>query len=56
MEMKDQDDFMPAIFNRRNYGTVIGGVFTWNADVLDTEDKYNRDLKIWERNVAAEIK
>ena len=32
MERVDQDNCIPAIVNRRNYGTVIGCVFTWNAD------------------------
>ena len=52
MEKKDQDIFMPATVNRRTYGTVIAGVFTWNGDVLDTEDEYNRNMKIWERNTT----
>ena len=56
MERKIQDDFMPAIVNRRTYGAIITGVFAWNGDALDTEDEYNRDMKIWERNARAGIK
>ena len=56
MERKDQDNFIPATVKRRTYGTVISGQVIWNADNLDTEDKYNRDLKIWERKVTAGTK
>ena len=57
MERKDKDDFMPIVVRKRDYGTVNNaGIFEWHADALDTEDEYNRDYKIWDRNVTAGIK
>ena len=57
MERKYKDDFMPTVVCRRDYGTVnAAGVFEWHADTLDTENEYNRDYKIWDRNVTAGIK
>ena len=56
MERKIQDDFILAIVNRRAYGTVITSVFTWNGNALDTEDEYNRDVKIWEISATVGIK
>ena len=57
MERKDEDNFMPAQVNQRYYGTVnANGVFAWNVNTLDTEDEYNRDSKIWERNLTTGIK
>ena len=57
MERKDEDDFMPTIVRKRDYGTVnAASVFEWHANALDTEDEYNRDYKIWDRNVTAGIK
>ena len=48
---------MPTIVRQRDYGTVnANGVFDWHPDALDTEDEYNRDYKIWERNVTSGIK
>ena len=34
----------------------IAGVFTWNGDAIDIEDKYNRDMKILERKTTAGFK
>ena len=31
-------------------------IAVWNADAIDRENEYNRDYKIWERNVTAGIK
>ena len=31
-------------------------VFHWQPDALDTEKEYNRDTKIWDRNILAGIK
>ena len=57
MERIVEDDFMPATVNRRDYGSVnTASVFVWNADALDTEDEYNPDYKIWDRNVTTGIK
>ena len=57
MERKDKDDFMPIAVRRRDYGTVdAAGLFHWRLDALDTEDKYNRDYKTWDRNVTVGIK
>ena len=42
MERKDEDDFMPATVNGRDYGTVnAASVFAWHTDALDKEDEYN---------------
>ena len=30
-------------------------VFVWNGNALDTEDQYNRDMKVWDRSVTAAI-
>ena len=57
MERKDEDDFIPTVVRKRDYGTVNNvGVFEWHAAALDTQDEYNRDYKIWDRNVTARIK
>ena len=57
MERKDEDDSMPTTARWNDYGTVnAAGVFNWHADAVDTENEYNRDYKIWERNLTVEIK
>ena len=57
MEKKHRADFMPTAVRNRGYGTVdAAGVFHWRLDALDTEEEYNRDYKIWDRNVSAGIK
>ena len=51
MERKLEAQFMPTAPRRRNYGTVdAGGDFHWRPDALDTEEHYERDCKIWDRN------
>ena len=52
MLRKTRDDFMPADVGRGTYGTVVAGVFVWNGNVIDEEDRYNRDTKIWDRSVT----
>ena len=46
MEMKAQNDYIPALVGRSAYGTVTAGIFIWNGNTIDTEDKYNRNVKI----------
>ena len=56
MRRKTRDDFMSADVGRTTYGTVNqAGVFVWNGNALDTEDQYNRDMKIWDRSVTSGI-
>ena len=56
MQRKTQRDFMPADVGRSPYGTVTqAGVFVWNGNALDTEDRYNRDTKIWDRGMTSGI-
>ena len=44
---KTQPDFMPGNIGRSAYGAITqAGVFVWNGNALDTEDQYNRDMKI----------
>ena len=48
---------MPTAVRKRDYSTIdAAGVFHWRLDALDTEEEYNRDYKIWDSNVSAEIK
>ena len=57
MTRKTEADFMTTKPRKQDYGTVDAlGVFTWRAFALDTEEDYNRDLKIWDRNLTAGIK
>ena len=57
MERKNEVHFMPTAVRKRDYGTVdAANVFHWRPDALDTEEVYNRDYKIWDRNVSAGIK
>ena len=57
MTRKTEADFMTTKSRKRDYGTVDAlGVFHWRAPALDTEEDYNRDLKIWDRNLTAGIK
>ena len=56
MQRKTRDNFMSAAVGRSAYEAVTAGVFAWNGNVIDTEDKYNRDIKIWERSATAGIR
>ena len=57
MERKSEADFMSTAVRKRDFGTVdAAGVFHWRSDVLDTEEEYNRDYKIWNINVSTGIK
>ena len=55
MLRKTRDDFMPADIGTGAYGTLVEGVFVWNKNTLDTEDKYNRDMKVWDNSVTSGI-
>ena len=56
MERKNQDNFMPADVGRSIYGAMnAAGVFVWNGNALDTEDRYTRDMKVWDKSVSAGI-
>ena len=55
MQRKIQPDFMPANVGRSAYGAMAAGVFVWNGNALDTEDQYNRDMKVWDRSVTSGI-
>ena len=55
MHRKTQDDFMPADVGRSSYGAMVAGVFVWNGNALDTEDEYNRAMKVWDRSVSSGI-
>ena len=46
---------MPADVGRSAYGAITAVVFVWNGNALDTEDQYNRDIKIWDRSVTSGI-
>ena len=47
MTWKTETDFMTTKPHKRDYGTVDAlGAFHWRAFALDTEEDYNRDLKI----------
>ena len=46
---------MPADVGRSVYGAINGGVFVWNGNALDTEDSYNRNMKIWDKSVTSGI-
>ena len=56
MHRKTQDDFMPADVGRSSYCAMVVGVFVWNGNALDTGDKYNRAMKVWDRCVTSGIK
>ena len=57
MEKKIQADFIPIAPCKRDYGTIdAAGVFQWRPDTFDTEEDYNRDYKIWDRNLTTGTK
>ena len=56
MQRKTHDNFIPAAVGRSAYGVLAAGVFVWNGNALDTEDQYNRDMKIWDRSVTSVIR
>ena len=55
MLRKTRDNFMPADVGRGSYGTAVAGVFVWNGNVIDEEDQYNRDMKIWDRSLTSGV-
>ena len=55
MQRKTQSDFMPADVGKSAYGTITAGIFVWNENTLDTEDRYNRNMKKWDRSVTSGI-
>ena len=49
---------MPVNVGRSAYGAMNATnppVFVWNGNALDTEDRYNRDMQVWNRSVSAAI-
>ena len=47
-QRKTRDDFMPANVGRTTYGTINqAGNFVWNGNAIETEDNYNRVMKVW---------
>ena len=46
---------MPADVGRGAYGILVADDFVWNDNVIDEEDRYNRDMKIWDRSVTSGI-
>ena len=57
MTQKTEANFMTTKPRKQDYGTVDAlSVFHWRAPTLDTEEDYNRDLKIWDKNLTAGIK
>ena len=55
MLRKTRDDFIPADVGRGAYGALVVVDFVWNGNVIDEEDQYNRDMKIWDRSVTSGI-
>ena len=57
MERKDIGDLVSTTVHRGDYGIVdAASMFHWRTDALDTKYEYDRDYKIWGRNVTAGIK
>ena len=57
MRRKTRDDFMPADVGRTTFSTVNqAGVFVWNGNAIETEDNYNRAMRVWDRCVTSGIK
>ena len=57
MTQKTQADLMTTEPRKQDYGTVDAlDAFHWRAPALDTEEDYNRDVKIWDKNLTAGIK
>ena len=57
-ERKNQDHFMPVDVGRSAYGAMSAAnppVFVWNGNALDTEDRYNKDMQVWNKSVSAAI-
>ena len=46
---------MPADVCRGVYSAIVVGDFVWNSNVIDEEDQYNKDMKIWDRSVTLGI-
>ena len=46
---------MSADVGRGAYGAIVVGVSIWNGNIIDEEDQYNRDMKIWDRSVTLGI-
>ena len=57
MTQKAKANFMTTAPRKQDYGMVDAlDVFYWQVPTLDTKEDYNRVLKIWDRNLTAEIK
>ena len=46
---------MPADVGKSADGAIVAGIFVWNGNVIDEQDQYNRDMKIWNRSVTSGI-
>ena len=48
---------MPADVGRTAYGTVNqAGIFVWNGNAIETEDDYNRAIRVRDRCTSSGIK
>ena len=57
MTCKTKAEFMTTKPRKRDYGKINAlDAFHWRVPALDSEEDYNRDLKIWDRNITAGIK
>ena len=57
MRRKTRDDFMPANVGRTTYGTINQACdYVWKGNTIETEDDYNRAMKVWDRCVTSGIK
>ena len=50
---KQEAEFMPNRIRKNTYGTVVNGVFIWNAPALDTEEDYSHDTIMWKTSQQA---
>ena len=37
------------------YDAMVARVIVWNGNVINEEDQYKRDIKIWDRSVTSGI-
>ena len=57
MTRKTQANFMITEPRKQDYGVIDAlDAFQWQAPALDLEEDCIRDCKIWDKNLAAEIK
>ena len=46
---------MPADVGRDAYDAIVTGIFVQNGYAIDEKSQYNRNMKIWDRNVTSGI-